>query len=777
MAEEQFEVLPKNFNPIHYTLEFEPIPKDSYFKGKTIIELECLEDTNQLVLNSVKMKSIKTKVIQPAAKELTVKENPEQERIILEGNSFTKGKQTVEIIYEGNLSDKEMCGFYQSKYDLNGQEKTICSTQFESSSARRAFPCFDEPIYKALYDIIMIVPKNEQCFSNMPIKSTKDLENSDKKRVEFETTVKMSTYLICFICGEFTSYEDKTENGVKIGFHFPKCYEGISRFALDTMNKCLTLYEKIFQIRFPLPKCDWVAIPSFEAGAMENWGLITSRIIEVVLKEDASSQARKRSASVVCHELAHMWFGDLVTMKWWNDLWLNEGFASYMGDLVGNNTLYPEFKIEQSDFVESVLRALEEDGCEATHPISVPIKKANDINQIFDAISYSKGSSLIAMMVNYVGFDTFMKGICDYLNKYKYSNAESNDMWKCVGDIAGIDLISIVKEWTYTPGFPLVNVELKDGKLKLHQERCGCKSDQIWKIPMTLKYGEYKQNYLFETKEAEIEWKYPGVMANVNSNGLYRVSYSSELIEELKKQKLNQREITGIVDGLFTLSILGKTSLKNYLSFLQSVEPFTPNTYQVARVVIGHLKDIKRRFQNEKIEAYIQKELQRLLEPALNTLGIYVKEKETVEEIELRNLCLLQLENDKIKEEAKNCLLNNKIDELPSEMRRPFIMIAGREADQKIFDILCDMYLNHKIPEVQLSACRALGAIKDETLLTKSLQFAMDKVKLQDFYLTAIFALIGKSEISAQCMEKNMEEINYIVVECLLVETILLLIF
>ena len=247
-----------------------------------------------------------------------------------------------------------------------------------------------------------------------------------------------------------------------------------------------------------------------------------------------------------------MWVGNLVTMKWWNDLWLNEGFASYMGDLVGNNTLYPEFKIEQSDFVESVLRALEEDGCEATHPISVPIKKASDIEQIFDAISYSKGSSLIAMMVNYVGFDTFMKGICEYLNKYTYSNAESNDMWKCVVDIAGIDLISIVKEWTYAPGFPLVNVELKDGKLKLHQERCGCKSDQIWKIPMTLKYGEYKQNYLFETKEAEIEWKYPGVMANVNSNGLYRVSYSSELIEELKKQKLNQREITGIVDELFS---------------------------------------------------------------------------------------------------------------------------------------------------------------------------------------------------------------------------------
>ncbi|MCQ2819744.1 MAG: M1 family metallopeptidase [archaeon] len=755
----EFEVLPKTFYPINYNLEFEPIPKESLFKGKTVIEMDCLEDTDKLVLNASDMKNIKAKVIEPNQIELTYTEDKENERITFEGNKFTKGKYKIEIIYDGCLSDQVMCGFYQSKYELNGETKIICSTQFESASARKAFPSYDEPGYKSTFDITMIVPKNEQCFANMPIKSETEI-NAEKKRVEFLTTVKMSTYLVCFICGEFTSYQDKTENGIQIGFHFPKCYEGISKFALETMSRCLTLYEKIFKLKFPLPKCDWVAIPSFEAGAMENWGCITSRIIEVVLKEDASISAKKRSASVVCHELAHMWFGDLVTMKWWDDLWLNEGFASYMGDLVGVNTLFPEWKLENSDYVESVLYALESDEGEATHAISVPIKKASEIDERFDAITYHKGSSLIAMMVNYVGFDNFIQGICNYLQKFQYSNAESNDMWRFVGEVAKIDLISIVKEWTYTPGFPLVTVELKDKKLKMKQERCGFSSDQIWKIPMILKYGDYTQNYLMDKKEVEIEWNYPGVMANANSNGFYRVAYSNELIEQFKTQTFNQRETMGICDDLFVLSKLGKTELKNYLTFLKTVKPFTPETYQTSRIIISHLKEIKNRFKEDKIEAYIKKEIKRLLEPALESLGMYVKDKDTIEESELRTLCLNNLENDKIKEEAINCILNNKINDLPSEMRKPFIFIVGKNADQKLFEALCDIYLNNKIPETQLIAARAIGMVEDEKILPQVMDFAWNKVKYQDFYMPACLSLMGKSEIPAKYLEDNIEKIN-----------------
>lgn len=754
----ELEVLPKNFIPLKYILEFEPIPEEQKFKGKTIIQLDCITPANEIILNGVQLSNIKAKITD--SKELTVKEDKDKSRLIIEGHSFIKEKYNIEITYEGVLSDKNMCGFYQSKYELEGETKTICSTQFESCSARRAFPCFDEPIFKSIFDIIMIVPQTDQCFSNMPIKSETLIPNTNKKRVEFESTVKMSTYLVCFINGEFTSISDTSENGIKLGLHYPKCYKEVSDFALKVMSRCLTLYEKTFKIKFPLSKCDWVAIPSFEAGAMENWGCITSRIIEVVLKSDASNQSKKRCASVVCHELAHMWFGDLCTMKWWKDLWLNEGFASFMGDLIGVNTLFPEWNLSDSDYVECVLRALENDGCEGTHAISVPIKKASDIDQLFDAISYSKGSSLIAMMANFVGLDKFIKGICNYLNKYKYSNAESDDMWKCVGDEAGIDLVSIVKEWTYTPGFPLVSVELKDRKLKLKQERFGCKSEQIWKIPMTLKYGEYTTNYVLEHKEAEIDWKYPGVMLNANSNGLYRVKYSEELINQLKTQKLNQREIIGIMDDLYSISKMGKTELKNYLSFLQSIQPFSVKTYQTSRVIVGHLKEILRRFNNEKVEIYIKKELKRLLEPALNSLGIEAKQNESTEDGELRSLCLLQLDNEEVKQKAINTVLNNKVDELAPEMRRPLIFVAGKNADQKVYESLCDMYLNHKIPEIQLLALRALGQCKDENILTQVLDFNWNKVKLQDFYLIIIFASFGKSEKIAEFVEKYMDQIN-----------------
>ncbi|EMD43764.1 puromycin-sensitive aminopeptidase [Entamoeba histolytica HM-3:IMSS] len=752
------EILPTNFIPLHYKIYVKPDPALSLNYGKTNIVINCIQPTDELILNGVGIKDIKSRCIKPQLHELVVKEDKEKEQLIFTGVHFEQGEYEIEIEYNGCLPADDLCGFYQSKYEIDGKTKIICCTQFEPSSARKAFPCFDEPNYKATFDIIMEVPKGDDCFSNMPIKVV--TEHGEFKIVEFERTLKMSTYLIAFINGEFTSYYGETVRGIKLGLHFPRNHKNVSKFALETMSKCLTLYEQAYDIKYPLPKCDWIALPDFEAGAMENWGCVTSRESEVVLQENASSQSLKRCASVVCHELAHMWFGDLVTMKWWNDLWLNEGFASYMGDLFATATLFPEWHMNVSNEFESVLPALDSDGCISTHPISVPVKKASDIEQLFDLISYDKGSALIDMMINYVGFDKFMKGISLYLKKYMYGNAISDEMWECVGEVCGINLKDIVQEWTYKAGFPVVSVKIENNKLFISQERCGCKSEQLWKIPMILSCGEYKQTYLLTEKSACIEWNQPYVIANTMSTGFYRVQYSEQLLNILQHQTLCQIETMGILDDLYSLCKLGKVSSKNYLAFIETLKPFVSDTYQVARVVCEHLTELKNVFRGTEVAQFVIQQRERLLGPALQQLGLKTIPGEPIEDAKLRSLCLTTLNNQESIKEAFNVIEVGDLSKIDAEMRQPICSIAGRNATEPIFEKLCQLYLNGETPEIKRNALRGLGLVKNEEIIKKVIDFAVNKVRQQDFCFIMILSLLGESELPCQWVESHIDYIN-----------------
>ncbi|ELP85006.1 puromycin-sensitive aminopeptidase, putative [Entamoeba invadens IP1] len=752
------EILPSNFVPKHYELYIKPVPKENKVIGKTTIDITCVEETNQLILNGVKFSNV-VATVKETSESLEYSFDAEKEQIIFTSKlNFTKGEYTVVIDYEGVLSSEELCGLYQSKYKYQGEEKIICTTQFEPSAARNAFPCFDEPNYKATFDVILEVPKVENCFSNMPIKSTKEHENM--KVVSFETTPKMSTYIVAFVSGEFTSYTKTGKNGVELGLHFAKNHQNITRFALDVMDDCLALYEQRFKIKYPLKKCDWIALPDFEAGAMENWGIITSRETEVCLKENASTAAKKRSASVVCHELAHMWFGDLVTMKWWNDLWLNEGFASYMGDLFGVNTLFPEWNMESSNVVESLLPAMNSDENVNTHPISGPVKKASDIEQLFDLISYEKGCGLINMMINYVGFDNFMNGISVYLKKFEYGNAESDDMWKCVGDYCGIDLKEVVQAWTYKPGFPVVSLELKDGKLYLEQERCGSQSEQIWQIPMILSCDGNEVKYMFKEKKAVIEWPHKYVIANTKSTGFYRVKYSDEMLEVLQKTKIGKVELMCVFDDLYTLGKLGVISSLHYLKFLKELEPITVETYQLSRVLVGHFYELKNVFRETKVKQFVEEQTERLLAPALEKLGMGVIKGEPFDASSLRSSCLIHLKRDDIIKKACEVVMNNEVGKLSGELVSPTCLNAGKYGDENVFNKLSEMYTNAETVEIQRIALKGMASTQNEELVKKALQFTETGVRKQDVGFVYAIMFIGESELVTEYIVSHIKEIN-----------------
>ncbi|KAJ1942531.1 hypothetical protein EC988_006462, partial [Linderina pennispora] len=373
--------------------------------------------------------------------------------------------------FTGVLNDL-MLGFYRSRYtDSQGNTKNMASTHFEPVSARYAFPCFDEPLLKATFAITLRIRDDLTALSNMDVRETKQV-GGGLKEVAFNTTPVMSTYLVAFVVGEFDYVEGHT-SGEHNGRPIPcrvytspgKGEQG--RFALDVMIKVLEYFADVFGIPYPLPKMDQIAINEFQIGAMENWGLITYREVALLVDEATTSSAAKQQvAYVVSHELAHQWFGNLVTMEWWSDLWLKEGFATWVGTLAVDQ-FFPEYHVWTDFVIDDYQRALNLDAMRSSHPIQVPVKRSSDISQIFDAISYSKGASAIRMLSSYIGLDSFFAGLRVYLQKHKYANAETVDLWNALSESSGQDVGQFMDLWTLTTGYPILTVSESDDRSQI----------------------------------------------------------------------------------------------------------------------------------------------------------------------------------------------------------------------------------------------------------------------------------------------------------------------
>ncbi|XP_048104877.1 puromycin-sensitive aminopeptidase [Alosa alosa] len=587
--------LPTDVYPVNYGLCLKPDLIDFTFEGKLDARIEVVQGTNQIVMNCADIDIITASFAPEGGEEISATgfnyQNEDEKVTLSFPRVLQKGSGSLKIDFVGELNDK-MKGFYRSKYaSASGEIRYAAVTQFEATDARRAFPCWDEPAIKATFDISLIVPKDRVALSNMNVIDRKPYPEDDSLvEVKFATTPIMSTYLVAFVIGEYDFVESQSSDGIMVRVYTPVGKAEQGKFALEVATKTLPFYKDYFNVPYPLPKIDLIAIADFAAGAMENWGLVTYRETALLIDpKNSCSSSRQWVALVVGHELAHQWFGNLVTMEWWTHLWLNEGFASWIEYLCVDHC-FPEYDIWTQFVSADYTRALDLDALDNSHPIEVNVGHPSEVDEIFDAISYSKGASVIRMLHNYIGDEDFRKGMNAYLLKFQHKNASTEDLWDCLEQASGKPIAAVMNSWTKQMGFPIIVVDQEqqgeDRVLKISQKKF-CASGPhngedcpSWMVPISICSSEdpacTKMKVLLDQPETTVtvpnispeQW----VKINPGTVGFYRIQYSSAMLESLlpgvRDLTLLPVDRLGLQNDLFSLARAGMISTVEVLKLM-----------------------------------------------------------------------------------------------------------------------------------------------------------------------------------------------------------------
>jgi len=758
------EVLPANVKPVHYDLTLEPDFANFTYQGTVTIDLDVVDDTTSIALNTNELKIHSTKV---TAGQQVITESPHvatdddaQTTTVSFDQAIPGGSQAkLTMAFAGVLNDN-MAGFYRSSFKAaDGSTTYMATTQMEPTDARRAFPCFDEPALKAKFTVTLIADEKMTCLSNMDVASEKQIQSTisggRRKAVTFSPTPLMSTYLLCFIVGEL-NYIETNNFRVPVRVYAPKDRDiEHGRFSLELAAKTLAFYEKTFDSPFPLPKMDMVAIPDFSAGAMENWGLVTYRVVDVLIDEKVSGAATKqRVAETVQHELAHQCFGNLVTMDFWDGLWLNEGFATWMS-WYSCNVFYPDWKVWEGYVTDNLASALSLDSLRSSHPIEVPVKRADEINQIFDAISYSKGSSVIRMISKYVGEDTFMEGIRRYLKKHAYGNTETGDLWAALADASGKDVGKVMDIWTKKVGFPVVTVTEGTDSIHLKQNRFLRTADVKPEEDQTLypvflalrtKEGVDEDLTLFD-READFKLKELDFFKlNADHSGLYRTSYTPERLRKLgisaKEGLLTVEDRAGMIADAGSLAASGYQKTSGILSLLDSFKHEAE--FVVWGEITGRISSLRGAwmFEDQKIRDALKKFQLELSAEKAHELGWTFNEKDGHIEQQFKGLMFgaagiagdEEITKasfdmfDKFKAGDKSAIHPN--------IRGSVYAIVLANGGQEEYNVIVNETRNAATSDERNSALRALGRAKSPELIQRTLAMALsDEVKGQDIYL------------------------------------------
>ncbi len=732
--------------PVNYTLEFEPVFKNFTFNGKETITINCKEHVNSITLHcaELKIKSCHVRCNEISEKAITKIDAKKEELTIIIKNKI-KGNAFVEIEFTGELNNR-LLGFYRSQYKQNGKTKYLATSQFEAADARRAFPCWDEPKAKATFDISIIAENKFTAISNMPVTSKKKLKN--KTLYKFAKTPVMSTYLVYLGVGEFEYLTGKIGKTI-VRVITTRGNKSKGKYSLELGKKLLLSYEKYFGIKYPLPKLDLIAIPDFASGAMENWGAITFR--ETILLYDpktSSTRTKQYIAEVISHEIAHQWFGNLVTMKWWNDLWLNESFATFMATKFVDK-FYPEWDL-WNQFVEDAMNAaMGLDSLKNTHPIDVKVNSTSEIREIFDAISYDKGGCVLRMLEHYVGESNFQKGLKRYLADFKYKNAEGQDLWDAIGKISKMPVRAMVLTWLKQPGFPVVEIEKQDSTLHLKQRRYMLESDKksngLWSIPLSIGLKDELFQKLFTKKSMSV--KLPknniGFVANFGRKGFYRVKYDKGTLLDLK-MLVDQKQIPAIdrwaiQNDLFSLCISCDETVRNYLDFSDAY--YDEDSYLASVNVAHNLSSLYFRAFGEEFSSEIRNYAVNYLKKILYDLGWTPKKTDKHTDAMMRGFAIStlgKLDDDEVIIESENRykqFLKNPTS-LSPDLVEPVCSVVAWNGNSKTHEELTRLYKNAKTMEEKLRFLGAMCSFKDEKLLLKSLNFSQtSEVRSQNMQL------------------------------------------
>ena len=474
--------------------------------------------------------------------------------------------ETIEVKFSARVGETLM-GLYVAKY---GNDHMI-TTQFESTGARQAFPCVDHPNYKAVFSLKLVIDNDLEAISNMPVASTE--KAGDKKRVIFNDTPRMSTYLLYIGVGKFDSISRKMGH-IDGYLTAPRGRLMSNDFPLVEADHVIAKYEDYFGIKYVLPKLHLISVPEFGAGAMENWGAITFRELVILVNDRTSASVRHRVSEVVAHELAHQWFGDLVTMEWWNDLWLNESFATFMSFKMVDE-LHKDWYMWGDFFMTETAGALNGDSLQNSHPIEAEVKTPDDIAQIFDEISYGKGASILRMIEGYAGKDNFRNGIRKYLKDHEYGNAKGSDLWESIEKASGMPVSRIMEAWIRRKGYPVLLASRDGDAVKLRQEQFlldGSSTNETWPVPLTIVRENGTESVLMEDREMKI----PAagfIKLNSDFTGFYRTVYDSSLFASVSESRksISGHDLWGLANDLYAALQSGRIPYGDYMGGIMSI--------------------------------------------------------------------------------------------------------------------------------------------------------------------------------------------------------------
>lgn len=776
-----YEALPRQLKPIHYDIGLKNIDTvNDRFTGSVTILMKILQNTNEIHLNyrDLTINNLDDICVLMNGSDIKVVdliENKQKEYFVIKlENEITSTNSDDSLILSINYNgiiQNNMAGFYKSTYLQDNQQKFMLSTQFEATDARRAFPCFDEPAFKATFKVTLEVPQQWIPLSNTPIESKSINTQNNTQIVTFEKSPIMSTYLVAWACGDFEYIESFTndlyqdDKPCSIKIYTTPGYLEEAKFASEIAPKIIDYFSKIFEIKYPLKKLDLLAVHSFSHNAMENWGLITYRSTALLYSPTKSSAAyKKKVAYVVAHEIAHQWFGNLVTMKWWDELWLNEGFATWVG-WVAVDYLYPEWDIFSEFISETIQPALNLDGLRNSHPIEVPVVDALDIDQVFDAISYLKGASTIVMLSTYLGKDVFLKGVAKYLNKNKFDNASSHDLWNAIGEVSGKPIDKLMENWITKIGFPIINVELDNNKLKVTQSRFLNGGDVTeeedttkWWVPLNIT-SESGRSILPDSFEAqsEIIEQFPlsneYFKLNKDCSGFFRVNYSTEILEKNilpHFKKISAKDKVGLIADFASIAVAGHNSTTTFLNLINSSVQDLGNDYVVWLELGKRLSQFATTFAGVDAE----------LTDAISKFLVTVYKSKALEAVE--ELKSGSIDDDFVKASLRSNILSvagllpipevkkyalelfdKKIKgELIDPTLRSFVfksVASSKDLDEKHFNLIFEEVTNPSSLDAREIALEALGHVQNEVYLNKLLSsFLNGDIPIMDVHFIAI---------------------------------------
>ncbi len=702
------------------------------YSGKETVKIKDAEKKVTFDSNSINIQ------------ELEINGKPARYEVNDGGLSFSTegGDISVDVKFSSDV-DRGLKGFYLA----GTEDKYILSTQFEESDARRAFPCIDNPGYKATFDISMEIDSDLKAISNMPVKLEK-IENG-KKLVEFEETPKMATYLVYLGVGHFDELEDSYK-GKKLYLTAMKGHLTSSRYPVDVAKKSLNYLETYTGIDYMLPKLNLISVPEFAAGAMENWGAITFREILLNIDSSTTSRSYKRTSEVITHELVHMWFGDLVTMKWWNDLWLNESFATFFAFKTVDNT-DPEWKFFRDFLLDQTDGAYTMDSLKNSHPINANVSDPRGVSQLSYEIRYGKGSNILRMIEAYVGKDVFMKALRNYLREFSYGNASGSDLWNAIEKESGKGVSSIMEQWISQKGYPYLTTERVDDALKITQNQFyfleGNKS-AIWKIPLFINRFSEEENALMENTEMKINGDV--LSLNYGHNGFYRVLYDDAMYETVTRNlsQITAEEKWGIANDLYAFLLSGKLNMTQYVRRLEKLYSINENIVidEVSKQLWSlynitgnkYFMDLANFYMKDKID-YIETNKKDEFNYKISLSGLYTK--------------MAYINNDFCRELLKKY---SEYSQVEPDFRLAFLIAQAKINNE--FSYFAEIIEKTSSDEDKTKAITASGALKGDENYKAIMEFIQSgRAKKQD--MDSFYVAMSSNDESRQYIIDNLRNI------------------